>query len=46
MRSHKLKAMVKPIPILSPDDEFADYENWDVANLDISQLKTPDMLQG
>ena len=33
-------------PHLSPDDEFADYENWDIANLDISQLKTPDMLKG
>jgi hypothetical protein len=29
---------------LSPDDEFADYGTWDVANLDISTLKTPDML--
>ena len=31
-------------PSLSPDDEFADYGTWDVANLDISELKTPDML--
>jgi len=31
-------------PYLSPDDEFADYGTWDVGNLDISQLKTPDML--
>lgn len=31
-------------PFLSPDDEFADYENWDVGNLDISELKTDDML--
>ncbi len=23
-------------PFLSPDDEFADYENWDVGNLDLS----------
>ncbi|MDO6521326.1 DUF3604 domain-containing protein [Shimia thalassica] len=33
-------------PYLSPDDEFADYENWDVGNLDITQLKTDDMLGG
>ncbi len=33
-------------PFLSPDDEFADYETWDVGNLDISQLKTPEMLKG
>ena len=33
-------------PFLSPDDEFADYENWDVGNLDISELKTKDMLAG
>lgn len=33
-------------PLLSPDDEFADYENWAVGNLDISELKTDDMLGG
>jgi hypothetical protein len=32
-------------PLLSPDDAFADYENWDVGNLDLSQAKTDDMLQ-
>ncbi len=32
-------------PKLSPDDEFADYGTWDVGNLDISQLKTDDMLE-
>jgi hypothetical protein len=31
-------------PFLSPDDEFADYETWDVGNLDITQLKTNEML--
>lgn len=31
-------------PVLSPDDEFADYGTWDVANLDITELKTPEML--
>ncbi|MCH8034036.1 MAG: DUF3604 domain-containing protein [Bacteroidetes bacterium] len=32
-------------PFLSPNDEFADFENWDKANLDYSQVKTNDMLQ-
>ena len=30
---------------LSPADEFADYETWDVGNLDITQLKKPEMLK-
>jgi len=33
-------------PFLSPDDEFADYENWDIGNLDLSEAKTNDMLAG
>ncbi len=32
-------------PYLSPNDEFADFETWDKANLDASQAKTADMLQ-
>jgi hypothetical protein len=32
-------------PYLSPNDEFADYETWDKANLDLSVRKQPDMLQ-
>jgi hypothetical protein len=32
-------------PFLSPDDEFADYETWDIANLDGTQLKEKHMLQ-
>jgi hypothetical protein len=32
-------------PLLSPDDAFADYETWDVGNLDLSEAKTDDMLQ-
>jgi hypothetical protein len=32
-------------PYLSPDDEFADYETWDKANLNLSVPKTKDMLQ-
>ena len=31
-------------PLLSPNDEFADYETWAVGNLDLSQLKTDEML--
>jgi len=33
-------------PFLSPDDEFADYMTWDVGNLDVSEAKTNDMLEG
>ena len=33
-------------PLLSPDDEFADYETWDLGNLDLSQAKTREMLPG
>ncbi len=32
-------------PYLSPEDEFADYENWDVSNLAGSAPKQPSMLQ-
>ncbi|MBE9538893.1 MAG: DUF3604 domain-containing protein [Proteobacteria bacterium] len=32
-------------PFLSPDDEFADYETWDFGNLDLSVVKTNDMLK-
>ena len=31
-------------PLLSPDDAFADYETWDLGNLDLTELKTPEML--
>lgn len=33
-------------PALSPDDDFADYENWDAGNLDLTESKTADMLAG
>ena len=33
-------------PFLSPDDEFADYETWDLGNLDASEAKTNDMRAG
>ncbi len=31
---------------LSPTDEFAGYELWDVGNLNLSEVKKPEMLQG
>ena len=31
-------------PLLSPNDEFADYENWDKGNLNLSEPKTNAML--
>ncbi len=33
-------------PLLSPEDEFASYETWDMGNLDLSTAKTPEMLPG
>ena len=33
-------------PFLSKNDEFADFELWDKANLNLSELKKNDMLQG
>ncbi|MEE8200484.1 MAG: DUF3604 domain-containing protein, partial [Candidatus Acidoferrales bacterium] len=33
-------------PFLSPEDEFANYETWDLGNLDASEAKTDDMLAG
>ena len=32
-------------PALSPDDEFADFERWDVGNINGSVPKAPEMLQ-
>jgi hypothetical protein len=32
-------------PLLSPNDEFADYEKWDKSNLNGTEAKTPEMLQ-
>ncbi|MDX1332211.1 MAG: DUF3604 domain-containing protein [Robiginitalea sp.] len=31
-------------PLLSPEDEFADYETWDFGNLDLTETKTDAML--
>lgn len=32
-------------PLLSPNDEFADYETWDKSNLNGTEAKKPEMLQ-
>ena len=33
-------------PDFGTSDPFADYENWDVGNLDITELKKPEMFKG
>lgn len=33
-------------PLLSPGDEFADFETWDAGNLDLTAAKTDEMLAG
>ena len=32
-------------PLLSPNDEFADFETWDKGNLSLSAVKKPEMLE-
>ena len=32
-------------PFLSPNDEFANFERWDKGNLDLTEVKKPEMLE-
>ena len=32
-------------PFLSPNDEFANFEKWDKGNLDLTEVKKPEMLE-
>ena len=40
----QLKGDGETHPLLSNEDEFADYDNWDWGNLDLTEAKTPAML--
>ncbi len=42
----QVKGDTETHPFLSPDDEFADFETWDVSNLSFNRRVTTDMLEG
>ena len=45
MEATQIKGDGEAHPMLSPNDEFADYETWDKSNLNGTEAKTPEMLQ-
>jgi len=45
MEATQIKGDGEAHPMLSPDDEFADFDTWDKSNLNGTEAKKPDMIQ-